>query len=126
VNAVLRHVMGEATAGRFSVVLAGDVVKAKKPAPDIYLMAAQELGVSPAACVVVEDSNNGVESAYNAGMKCVVTVSGYTRNEDFSHASIVLTCLGDPGGEKCEVIENRSAARPMDCFRVCDLEGLRL
>jgi hypothetical protein len=56
----------------------------------------------------------------------VATVSGYTRNEDFSHASIVLTCLGDPGGEKCEVLENRSAAKPVDCFRVCDLEGLRL
>ena len=49
VNAVLRHVMGEATAGRFAAVLAGDVVKAKKPAPDIYLMAAQELGVPPEA-----------------------------------------------------------------------------
>ena len=124
VSAVLRHVMGEATAACFSVLLAGDVVKAKKPAPDIYLMAAQELKVSPAACVVVEDSNNGVESAYNACMNCVATVSGYTRAEDFSHASIVLTCLGDPGGEKCEVIENRSAARPMDCFRVSDLEAV--
>jgi HAD superfamily hydrolase (TIGR01509 family) len=124
VNAVLRHVMGEATAGRFSLVLAGDVVKAKKPAPDIYLMAAQELGVPPGACVVVEDSNNGVESAYSAKMKCVATVSGYTRAEDFSHASIVLTCLGDPGGEKCAVLENRSAARPVDCFRVSDLEAV--
>ena len=52
---------------RFSAVLAGDVVKAKKPAPDIYLMAAKELGVPPEDCVVVEDSNNGVESAYGAG-----------------------------------------------------------
>ena len=124
VNAVLRHVMGEATAGRFSLVLAGDVVKAKKPAPDIYLMAAQELGVPPEACVVLEDSNNGVESAYSAGMKCVATVSGYTRNEDFSRASIVLTCLGDPGGEKCEVLENRSTARPVGHFRVSDLEAV--
>jgi len=124
VNAVLRHAMGEATAARFSAVLAGDVVKAKKPAPDIYLMAAKELGVAPDACVVVEDSNNGVESAYNAAMRCVVTVSGYTRDEDFSHASIVLTCLGDPGGEKCEVLANRSAARPVDYFRASDLENI--
>jgi hypothetical protein len=57
-------------------------------------------------------------------MKCVATVSGYTRNEDFSHASIVLTCLGDLGGEKCEVIENRSEARPVGCFRVSDLEAV--
>jgi HAD superfamily hydrolase (TIGR01509 family) len=124
VNAVLRHVMGEATAARFSVVLAGDVVKTKKPAPDIYIMAAQQLGVPPEACVVVEDSNNGVESAYIAGMKCVVTVSSYTREEDFSHASLVLTCLGDPGGEKCEVLQNRSAAHPVDYFRDTDLEAV--
>lgn len=124
VNAVLHHAMGDATAGRFSAVLAGDVVKAKKPAPDIYLMAARELDVPPQACVVVEDSNNGVESAYAAKMKCVVTVSGYTRAEDFSHASIVLTCLGDPAGEQCEVLENRTEARPAGCFRVADLEAV--
>lgn len=124
VNAVLRHATGEATAARFSAVLAGDVVKAKKPAPDIYLMAAKELGVPPEACVVVEDSNNGVESAYGARMKCVVTVSGYTRDEDFAHASIVLTCLGDPDGEKCEVLQNRSAAHPVDYFRASDLEAI--
>jgi len=60
VDAVLRRAMGEATAARFALVLAGDVVKAKKPAPDIYLLAAERLGVSPAECVVVEDSNNGL------------------------------------------------------------------
>jgi HAD superfamily hydrolase (TIGR01509 family) len=124
VSAVLRHAMGEATAARFSAVLAGDVVKAKKPAPDIYLMAARELDVAPECCVVVEDSNNGVESAYSAKMKSVVTVSSYTRDEDFSHASIVLTCLGDPDGERCEVIENRSEAQPSDYFRASDLEAV--
>ncbi len=122
VDAVLHRAMGEDTARRFSLVLAGDVVKAKKPAPDIYLLSARELELSPADCVVVEDSNNGLLAAVAAGMKCVVTVSGYTRGEDFSHAAIVLTCLGDPGGEACEVLENRSAARPAGYFQVRDLE----
>ena len=122
VEAVLRHAMGEATAPRFSLLLAGDVVQAKKPAPDIYLLSAKELGVSPENCVVVEDSNNGLLAAAAAGMKCVVTVSGYTREEDFSRATIVLSCLGDPGGEVCEVLANRSAARPAGFFRVQDLE----
>lgn len=122
VNAVLRHATGDAVAERFSAVLAGDVVKAKKPAPDIYNLAAQTLGVLPEECVVVEDSNNGVEAAYSAGMKCVVTVSSYTRDENFGHASIVLTCLGDPGGEKCEVLENHSLAKPVDYFKLSDLE----
>jgi HAD superfamily hydrolase (TIGR01509 family) len=124
VNAVLRHATGDAIAVRFSAVLAGDVVKAKKPAPDIYNLAAQTLGVRPAACVVVEDSNNGVEAACGAGMKCVVTVSSYTRGEDFGHASLVLTCLGDPVGEKCEVIQNRSSAKPLGYLSISDLEAI--
>lgn len=122
VRAVLHHAMGEATADRFSLVLAGDCVKAKKPAPDIYLLAAVRLGISPADCVVVEDSNNGVEAAAAAGMKCVVTVSSYTKEEDFSKAALVLTCLGDPEGEVCEVLENRSAAQPGCWLKVADLE----
>lgn len=124
VEAVLNRAMGGETAARFSLVLAGDVVKAKKPAPDIYLLAAERLGAKPAQCVVIEDSNNGVVSAVAAGMKCVVTVSGYTREEDFSQAAIVLTCLGDPGGEVCEVLENRSPARPGAYFTVTDLEAV--
>lgn len=124
VNSVLKHAMGEETAGRFALVLAGDVVKAKKPAPDIYVMASEKLGIPPGACVVVEDSNNGVEAASAAGMRCVVTVSGYTREEDFSKAAIVLSCLGDPGGEVCQVLENRSAARPGAYFTAADLEAV--
>jgi HAD superfamily hydrolase (TIGR01509 family) len=124
VDAVLRRAMGVETAGRFSLVLAGDVVKAKKPAPDIYLLAAERLGMPPADCVVVEDSGNGLAAATAAGMKCVVTVCGYTRHEDFSQAEIVLSCLGDGGGESCQVLVNRSAALPGACFTVDDLECL--
>lgn len=124
VEAMLRRAMGDETAARFALTLAGDVVTAKKPAPDIYLLAAERLAVSPADCVVIEDSNNGVVAAVAAGMKCVVTVSGYTREEDFSQAQIVLTCLGDPGGEVCDVLENRSSARPGAWFTVEDLEAV--
>jgi HAD superfamily hydrolase (TIGR01509 family) len=124
VNAVLRHAMGEETAARFALVLAGDCVEAKKPAPDIYLLAAAKLEVLPSQCVVVEDSGNGLRAATAARMPCVVTVSGYTRDEDFSTAAIVLTCLGDPGGEVSEVLANRSAARPSGVFTAADLEAV--
>jgi HAD superfamily hydrolase (TIGR01509 family) len=124
VEAVLRHAVGEATAARFSLLLAGDCVKAKKPAPDIYLLAAEKLAVAPARCVVVEDSNNGLLAAVAAGMKCVVTVSGYTKEEDFTGAAIVLSSLGDPGGEACQVLANRSAARPQECFTIADLDTI--
>ena len=55
-------------------------------------------------------------------MRCVITVSGYTQDEDFSEAALVLTDLGDPGGEVCEVLANRSTARPAAYFTVHDLE----
>ncbi len=124
VEAVLHHAMGAETAARFALMMAGDVVKVKKPAPDIYLLTSERLGIAPRDCIVVEDSNNGVLAAVAAGMRCVVTVSGYTREEDFSRAAIVLTCLGDPGGELCKVLANRSAARRGAYFTIRDLRAI--
>ena len=71
---------------RFAGVFAGDIVKAKKPAPDIYNYAADTLGLSHRDCVVVEDSRNGLQAATAAGMKCVITTNGLTEREDFSEA----------------------------------------
>lgn len=122
VESVLARAVGKENVWKFSLVLAGDVVKAKKPAPDIYLMAARELQVSPPECLVVEDSRNGLLSAVAAGMKCVVTINDYTREEDFSEAAIVLTCLGDPGGERCVVLGNRSRAQVGEYLTVAALE----
>jgi hypothetical protein len=105
---MLRQAVGWKTAARFSLVLAGDVVPRKKPAPDIYLDAATRLGVAPGQCVVIEDSNRGLMAATSAGMKCIITISGYTRHEDFSAADLVLSSLGDPDGETCRVLAHRS------------------
>ncbi len=124
VKAVLTHVMGEDTASKFAGVLAGDIVKAKKPAPDIYNLAAEKLDLDPANCVVVEDSRNGLLAAKAAGMTCVVTVNEITKDEGFSEAAIVLSCLGDPGGERAIVIQNRTAARPAGYFTADDLEAV--
>ena len=63
VQAVLNHVMGDETAARFAGVFAGDMVKAKKPAPDVYNLAVERLALDPADCVVVEDSRNGLLAA---------------------------------------------------------------
>ncbi len=57
---------------RFSIVVTGDQVPNGKPAPDIFLEAARRLVVTPAACVVFEDSNAGAEAAYIAGMPVYV------------------------------------------------------
>ncbi len=125
VEAMLRRAVGNELFARFATVLGGDIVPNKKPAPDIYLLAAARLGVAPEDCVVVEDSNNGLRAALAAGMKCVVTVSGYTRDEDFTGAALVLTCLGDPGGESCTVLANGLRAEPGAWLTVEDLERVR-
>ncbi|MHA7263475.1 HAD-IA family hydrolase [Arthrobacter sp. TMN-37] len=105
VRAVLTHAVGDDLAGQFSV-FAGDIVPAKKPAPDIYLLALKELGVSVADTMVVEDSRNGLRAALAAGLRTVVTVNGFTREEDFTGASLVVSSLGEPDGERAEVLAN--------------------
>ena len=96
VRAVLIHAVGDDLAAAFSV-FAGDVVPAKKPAPDIYLLALSSLGAAPNEAVVVEDSANGLRAARAAGVLTVVTTSSYTRDEDFTEAALVVDRLGDPG-----------------------------
>jgi HAD superfamily hydrolase (TIGR01509 family) len=82
----------------FEVIAAGDVVPAKKPAPDIYLWAMDQLGLGPDACLALEDSHNGVRSVLDAGIRSLlVTVNGYTRDEDFTGAALVVDHLGEPG-----------------------------
>ncbi len=122
VQAVLQHVVGNETAAKFGGVFAGDVVKAKKPAPDIYNLAAEKLNLNPANCVVIEDSRNGMLAAIAAGMKCIVTYNDFTQNENFDEAAIVLSCLGDPGGEPAIVVKNRTKANPVGYLSVADLE----
>jgi HAD superfamily hydrolase (TIGR01509 family) len=121
VQAILEYAVGPERAARFDVFLAGDCVPKKKPAPDIYLLALEKLGVDPAGVLVVEDSRNGLEAAHAADLRCLVTVNGYTEKEDFSEAILVVSSLGDPEGEKATVIANRSAARPGAYLTLVDL-----
>lgn len=55
----------------FSVVVGGKDVENGKPAPDIFLLAAEKLGVEAKDCFVIEDSENGIRAGYAAGMKCI-------------------------------------------------------
>ena len=123
VRAVLEHAVGEANAERFAV-FAGDVVPAKKPNPAIYVLAIEELGLAREDAIVIEDSRNGLLAAVGAGLRCVVTVSGYTAEEDMSEAVMVVTSLGDPG-EPARVLANRGAARPGDIVTLDDIDACR-
>ena len=80
----------------FEVVLAGDVVRKKKPDPEIYNLAKQKLKLEARDCVVIEDSRNGLLASLGAGMPTLITTSTYTKDEDFKGAARVVPELGDP------------------------------
>jgi HAD superfamily hydrolase (TIGR01509 family) len=107
VSALLRHALAPDAEGWFDVIGAGDVVPAKKPAPDIYLYVLERLGLPTAECVAFEDSENGLRSALAAGVTTVVTVNDYTRNHDFRGAALVLDHLGEPG-QPCRALAGPS------------------
>jgi HAD superfamily hydrolase (TIGR01509 family) len=123
VRAVLVNAVGADTAARVPV-FAGDIVPAKKPDPAIYRLTADRLGLDPADTLVIEDSRNGLLAATGAGLTCLVTVNGYTRDEDFTGAALVVSELGDPGRPPIDVLANRSAARPGALLTLDDLRAV--
>ncbi len=96
VTALLQHALDPEAESWFAVIAAGDIVPAKKPAPDIYVHAMQALGLEPDQCIAFEDSHNGIRASRDAGLATIVTVNDYTRDHDFSEAEIVLDSFGEP------------------------------
>lgn len=123
VRAVLEHAVGPERARDFTV-LAGDIVPRKKPAPDIYLLTLDRLGLAPQQAVVIEDSHNGLAAALAAGIACVVTVNGYTADEDFTGAAFVVDSLGDPDADPVTVLANHSPAAPGPYVTLADLAAV--
>ena len=97
VTVLLTQAIGPEAPGWFAVVAAGDIVERKKPAPDVYLLALERLGLTAAECLVIEDTEAGLASARAAGLPAVITVNSATRNQDFEGALLVVDQLGEPG-----------------------------
>jgi HAD superfamily hydrolase (TIGR01509 family) len=105
-------------------VFAGDIVPHKKPAPDIYLRALDWLDLPADQAVVIEDSRNGLLAASGAGLACVITVNDFTSDEDFGEAALVVSALGDPGGEQAVMIADRAGITPGDWITLTDLANV--
>ena len=75
----------------FDAIVDGTMIEHSKPDPEIFLLAAQKLGIDPASCVVFEDAEAGVEAALAAGMKCV----GVGSAEQLGKANLVIAKTGD-------------------------------
>ena len=71
-ESVMSHLERSGLKKYFEVIITGDMIEHSKPLPDIYLMACKELNSQPCECYAIEDSINGIRSAYSAGMKAVM------------------------------------------------------
>ena len=88
--------LGAGSEGWFRALAAGDCVAAKKPAPDIYERALDDLGLEASECLAFEDSAIGCRAARAAGLATIVTVTDYTRTQAFPGALLVVDHLGEP------------------------------
>ncbi len=79
----------------FSVFVASDDVDNKKPAPDAYLLALNQLNISSNSAVVIEDSESGIRAAYNASLPVIALRHSFNTNHDFTHANVVVDSLLD-------------------------------
>jgi beta-phosphoglucomutase-like phosphatase (HAD superfamily) len=82
-----------------------------KPAPDIFLKAAVDLGVEPSQCLVLEDAEKGVVAAYRAGMRCIAVPNDYTRHHDFSKATRICRSLAEVTPQLLQSLDE-TAGRP--------------
>jgi HAD superfamily hydrolase (TIGR01509 family) len=96
VTALLEHSLAPDAETWFEVIAAGDIVPAKKPAPDIYFWALERMKLKPENCLAFEDSENGIRASTGAGLQTLVTINDYTADHDFTGAATVLTGLGEP------------------------------
>lgn len=95
VTALLTNTLGPDSESWFEVIAAGDIVPAKKPAPDIYDWALDKMSLKPEETIAFEDSANGIKSSIAANIKTIITINEYTKNDDFRQAALVLDQMGE-------------------------------
>ena len=110
VEALSQSLFGRGAGRVFDVIAAGDMVAAKKPAPDVYLLALRQLGLPARDCLAFEDSANGVRAAAAAGLRVVLSRGVYTRDEADAGATLEVGCFADLGG--LAGLRNRLLAAP--------------
>lgn len=82
---------------KFDAVICGEDVVNKKPAPDIFILAASRIGVPPEKCIVVEDAVSGVKAAKAAGAKCLAITSTFSKEELAAADWFAPSLAIDPG-----------------------------
>ncbi len=114
VQALLENTLGPDSLTWFEVIAAGDMVPIKKPASDIFEYALTHLNLPPENCLAFEDTNNGLLSATQTGLKTIITVNDYTRQQDFSKAELVISDFGEPSADFKVIAGNAQNAKYFD------------
>jgi HAD superfamily hydrolase (TIGR01509 family) len=96
VEALLVAALGPQGPALFDLFACGDLVRHKKPAPDVFELVLRTLGLDADEAVAFEDSAHGLRAARAAGLWTVVTPTWWTAEEDFGDAQLLLPHLGDP------------------------------
>lgn len=117
---LLRHSLGGELLRGIDALVSGEDVAHKKPAPDLYRLAIERLGVTPEQCLAVEDSAMGLASATAAGVPTLITANENTAHEDFAAALLVLDSLGEPDAPAVAVRGTLEGA----CVTVATLRAL--
>ncbi|RQH06894.1 HAD family hydrolase [Bradyrhizobium sp. RP6] len=102
IDALLSQALGTRWAGDFEAIVAGDDVRRKKPAPDVYIETLARLKLGASDCVAIEDSANGLVAASRAGIPVLITRSMFFGDDDFTAAQVVLDDLSELGAAKQE------------------------
>ncbi|MDA9405050.1 HAD family hydrolase [Bradyrhizobium sp. CCBAU 45389] len=97
IDALLSQALGKRWAADFDAIVAGDDVRHKKPAPDVYLEILARLKLDAVDCLAIEDSANGLIAASRAGIPVLITRSMFFCDDDFSAARVVLDDLSGLG-----------------------------
>jgi len=121
VTALLTHTLGAEAIDWFEVIAAGDIVPAKKPAPDIYDYAIKAMNLTADECIAFEDSANGIKSSTGAHLSTIITINDYTRDHDFNDACIVLDQMGEPDKPFSVIKGNSNGSTYLDCDLVLQL-----
>ncbi len=120
VRSLLKHLLFPGSENWFKIIASAETKVAKKPAPDIYELVLNKLGLSAENCIAIEDSSLGLQSSFSAGLKTIITVNEYTAHEDFSKAVLVLNHMGEKE-KPCHIIQGKNVNKSY-----LDLEWLQL
>ena len=105
----------------FDKLISGTTVSNPKPAPDVFLKAAKELGVKPSECIVIEDSSNGAKAAKAAGMACLGFLNSSSGEQDLSMADYLFEDFESIDGGFLEMVHAHCFGEP---WRVLETERL--